>query len=492
MPPPPDDPAWVHVTVNELSRRELADRGIAATAVLNCFDTEASPGERGATRRAGSVSATIELVVLQPTRAIPRKNVPGGIELAALDRSHVLAPRAGRGRLRARARAPARRFSGASAPGVSRRRSADSMADAYAACDVVVDAVFLGGLRQSRPWSRPSTDGRFRSGRTLSAPSSLPSASGGSGSACLTQSLADWLRHPDGALLEGNLEVARRCFSLADLPRRINRLMDRAGWASGDASLGATERARYARIRDVLAPGTGRLRPPTPLARRLPADQRREQLLDVALRLFAGRGFAPTTMDDIASAAGVTKPLLYQHFDSKRALYLELVDSVARDMLVAINEATSAASGPRQQVEAGFAAYFELVVTHQDAFRLLFGSDVPDDPELSQRLRRVEDTVAEAVGPLIDAGLDSEHRRLIAYAVVGMATGASRHWLASGWANLRHAERDRGTSTGGARGRAPREKGRRSGLGRSPLGSPGLNRQPVAITRPNEAGASGR
>ena len=168
-----------------------------------------------------------------------------------------------------------------------------------------------------------------------------------------------------------------------------------------------------------------------PVNRRLPADQRRGQLFDVALRLFAGRGFAATTMDDIASAAGVTKPLLYQHFASKRALYLELVDSVARDMLVAINDATSQASGPRQQVEAGFAAYFDLVVTHQDAFRLLFGSDVPDDLELSRALRRVEDTVAEAVGPLIDAGLDPEHRRLIAYAVVGMATGASRHWLAS-------------------------------------------------------------
>jgi AcrR family transcriptional regulator len=166
------------------------------------------------------------------------------------------------------------------------------------------------------------------------------------------------------------------------------------------------------------------------ITRRLPADQRREQLLEVALRLFAVRGFAATTMDDIAAAAGVTKPLLYQHFDSKRALYLELVDSVARDMLVAIGEATSAADGPRQQVEAGMAAYFELVVEHQSAFKILFGSDVPDDPELSSALRRVEDTVAEAVDALIDAGLDSEHRRLLAYAVVGMATGASRHWLA--------------------------------------------------------------
>jgi AcrR family transcriptional regulator len=167
-----------------------------------------------------------------------------------------------------------------------------------------------------------------------------------------------------------------------------------------------------------------------PPARRLPADQRRQQLFDVALRLFADRGFAATTMDDIATAAGVTKPLLYQHFASKRALYLELVQSVANDMLTAINESTMGAAGPRQQVEAGFAAYFQLVVTHQNAFRLLFGSDQPDDPELSKALRSVEDSVAMAVDVLIDAGLDSEHRRLLAYAVVGMAEGASRHWLA--------------------------------------------------------------
>src|ERR1700758_1533390 len=170
---------------------------------------------------------------------------------------------------------------------------------------------------------------------------------------------------------------------------------------------------------------------PQPSPRRLTAEQRRQQLFAVALELFAQRGYRPTTMDDIASAAGVTKPLLYQHFASQRALYLELVDSVGPALLMAINTAVSRASGPRQQVEAGFAAYFRLVVTHQDAFRLLFGSDVPDDPELSQSLRRVEDTVAEAVDPLIDAGLAPEPRRLMAYAVVGRAIGASRHWLAS-------------------------------------------------------------
>src|SRR6185437_2523072 len=108
-------------------------------------------------------------------------------------------------------------------------------------------------------------------------------------------------------------------------------------------------------------------------SRRLTAEQRRQQLVAVALELFAQRGYRATTMDDVAEAAGVTKPLLYQHFSSKRALYLELVDSVAQDLLAAINEATSTADGPRQQVERGFAAYFHMVVTHEAAFRLLYG-----------------------------------------------------------------------------------------------------------------------
>lgn len=166
-------------------------------------------------------------------------------------------------------------------------------------------------------------------------------------------------------------------------------------------------------------------------SRRLSAGERRRQLFAVALRLFAERGYEATTMDEIAEAAGVTKPLLYQHFSSKRALYLELVDSVAEDLLAAIGSATSAAAGPREQVEDGFAAYFQMVVAHETAFRLLYGRSHSADEELDEALRRVEDAIAEAIDPLIAAGLDDEHRRFLAYAVVGMAEGASRHWIAS-------------------------------------------------------------
>lgn len=164
-------------------------------------------------------------------------------------------------------------------------------------------------------------------------------------------------------------------------------------------------------------------------ARRLTADERRRQLFEVALTLFADHGYPATTMDDIAESAGVTKPLVYQHFDSKRALYLELMDAVSHELVERIVAATAAADGPRQQVELGFAAYFSQMVDNEPAFRLLYGRDAPDDLELGAALRRVEEAIAQAIDPLIDAGLDPGHRRLIAHAVVGMAEGASRHWL---------------------------------------------------------------
>jgi AcrR family transcriptional regulator len=164
--------------------------------------------------------------------------------------------------------------------------------------------------------------------------------------------------------------------------------------------------------------------------RRLTAEQRRQQLISVALELFARRGYRATTMDDIADAAGVTKPLLYQHFSSKRALYLELVDSIAQELLSAIRGAVRRADGPRQQVELGFAAYFRLVVTREAEFRLLYGRDHAEDHELGRALRLVEDAIAEAIDPLIDAGLEADHRRLLAYGIVGMAEGASRRFMA--------------------------------------------------------------
>ena len=182
--------------------------------------------------------------------------------------------------------------------------------------------------------------------------------------------------------------------------------------------------------------------------RRLAGHARRLQIVTTAKTLFAERGYRATTMDDIALAAGVTKPLVYQHFSSKRDLYQELVDSVAQELLDALNYAMGEASGPRQLVELGFATYFELAVTHEEAFRLLFGRDVPKDEELNEAVLRIEDTLARAVEELLDAGLSPDHRRLLAHAVVGMTEGASRHWVAT--ASSRQHDGDDGTDPSAA------------------------------------------
>jgi AcrR family transcriptional regulator len=191
------------------------------------------------------------------------------------------------------------------------------------------------------------------------------------------------------------------------------------------------------RALDDIEPGPARPEAAVP-ARRLRAGERRDQLFEVALQLFGERGYRATTMDDIAEAAGVTKPLLYQHFSSKRALYQELVSTVSRELLDAIVQATAEAAGPRQQVERGFAAYFRLVVHREAAFRLLYGRSDAEDEELGDALRRVEEAIVDAIDPLIDAGLEPEHRRSLAYAVVGMAEGVSRHWIATRPAGTLH------------------------------------------------------
>lgn len=167
-----------------------------------------------------------------------------------------------------------------------------------------------------------------------------------------------------------------------------------------------------------------------PLALRLPAPRRRRQLLDVAVGRFAAKGFHATSMEEIAEAAGVTKPVLYQHFGSKRHLYLELLDDMGQELLEAIATATAGAGGPRLQVEAGMAAYVRFMTDRPEAFPLLFGSGARRDPEFAEAVRRVEQAIAGAVATLIEADVDDDHRRLLAAGVVGMAEGVLRHFIA--------------------------------------------------------------
>jgi AcrR family transcriptional regulator len=154
-------------------------------------------------------------------------------------------------------------------------------------------------------------------------------------------------------------------------------------------------------------------------------------LLDVALENFARSGLEATTMDDIARGAGVTKPLLYQHFKSKRALFLELLDDVVVRIIDALTTAAELTPGPRQQVEAVCAAYFHFVVHNESAMRLLLDGTLSYDIELAEAMRRVDDTIATAVRPLIRADIDPDHQRVLAAGVIGMAKGVTSDWLNS-------------------------------------------------------------
>ena len=165
---------------------------------------------------------------------------------------------------------------------------------------------------------------------------------------------------------------------------------------------------------------------------RLPAAERRQQLIETAVAVFAERGLHGASMDDIADAAGVTKPVLYQHFASKRALFLELLGDVGQHLLAAIAGATRGAASPRAQVEQGLTAYFQFVADHRSSFELLFGDGSRRDEEFAVAVETVEAQIAEFIAALIDADLDDDHRLLLAHAVVGLAEGSSRRWVASG------------------------------------------------------------
>lgn len=166
---------------------------------------------------------------------------------------------------------------------------------------------------------------------------------------------------------------------------------------------------------------------------RLTADARREQILDVALEVLGRAGYHGASMNDIAEAAGVTKPVLYQHFDSKRELFLALLQDVGDRLLTEITRATSDAPDGKSQTELGFQAYFRWVAHDHDAFMLLFGGGARRDDEFREAVRRITDLAANAIAPLIAVDeIDDEERRTIAHGLVGLAEGASRRLVDRG------------------------------------------------------------
>lgn len=168
----------------------------------------------------------------------------------------------------------------------------------------------------------------------------------------------------------------------------------------------------------------------TEIKQRMPAAARRRQLLDVALETFASNGYHETSMEQIADAAGVTKPVLYQHFHSKQDLYQELLDTVGNDLLADVSARASAESNPYMRVLSGFRAYFQFVCHRSSAFQLLFGGGARLTDEFAESVRRLEEGIAGTIARFIDADIDDQHRDLLGYAIVGLGEVAGRRWMA--------------------------------------------------------------
>lgn len=162
---------------------------------------------------------------------------------------------------------------------------------------------------------------------------------------------------------------------------------------------------------------------------RLSAEDRRAQLLDVAGRLFSEHGFHGLSMEQLADAAGVSKPVLYQHFPSKRDLYLALVRDAVAEMEEQVRKALVGTTDNRARVEGAIAAYFDFVEDRR--FELLLGTAEVTDADVRAAVEGAMARVAETVGALIaeDAGLSPSGAGFLATAVRGLATEGARWWL---------------------------------------------------------------
>jgi AcrR family transcriptional regulator len=179
----------------------------------------------------------------------------------------------------------------------------------------------------------------------------------------------------------------------------------------------------------VTAPSDAR-----PRGARLPRQERRRQLLGAALEVFVSQGYHAAAMDEIAERAGISKPVLYQHFPSKLELYLALLDESVDALVDTVRKALSSTSDNKQRVAATFGAYFGFVAGQGGAYRLVFESDLSNEPAVRVRLDRSVQDCAEMISEVIkkDAGIPEDAAHLLGVGLVGTAQVSARYWLRTG------------------------------------------------------------
>src|ERR671926_1963925 len=134
---------------------------------------------------------------------------------------------------------------------------------------------------------------------------------------------------------------------------------------------------------------------------RLPRGARRVQLLQAAQDVFVAQGFHAAAVDDIADRAGVSKPVLYQHFPGKRELYLALLEQHVDELTERVAAAMAGTDDNRERVNGAVGAYFDFVDAEGEAFRLVFESDLRNDEDVRALVDRGTRACVEAIAEVI-------------------------------------------------------------------------------------------
>ncbi|GAA4852302.1 TetR/AcrR family transcriptional regulator [Pseudonocardia benzenivorans] len=166
---------------------------------------------------------------------------------------------------------------------------------------------------------------------------------------------------------------------------------------------------------------------------RLSRSARRAQLLLAARDVFAAQGYHAAAMDDIAERAGVSKPVLYQHFPGKLELYRALLTTYADELVGSVRAAIDTTTDNRERVHAAVTAYFDFVAGEGGAYRLVFESDLRREPEAAAVVDGALSQCIDAVAAVVteDAGLDGDRARLLAVGLVGLSQVTAQYWLDS-------------------------------------------------------------
>jgi AcrR family transcriptional regulator len=164
---------------------------------------------------------------------------------------------------------------------------------------------------------------------------------------------------------------------------------------------------------------------------RMTSAERREQLLEIARGLFAERGFEGASIEEIATRAGVSKPIVYEHFGGKEGLYAVVVDREVRTLL-SMMRASLTAGRPRELLEQATFALLDYIDGSSDGFQILvrdspLGSDSGSFGSIIGDIASRVEYILEA--EFRDRGLDADYAPMYAQMLVGMVGTTGQWWL---------------------------------------------------------------